>query len=101
MEFIGKLCLALGRTLSEVSEMSAAEFAFWTEFHARHGFPFDRLEASVAIAGAAQLRAWGSKIEPRDLLPRLRSAQKIGNAVLAARLSTLRGAKVVRIPHEK
>lgn len=77
--------------------MSAAEFAFWKLFRERNGFPADRAEAAAAIAGAAQCRAWGSKVDPKDLLPRF-GLRKQNLAVLAAQLAALPGAKVRRIP---
>ncbi len=97
MMFAGDLCLALGCTLPTVLAMSAAEFVFWTVYFSRRGFPADRVEAAVAIAGAANCRAWGAKVEAKELLPRF-GVQKVSNKVLAARLAKLPGAKVTRIP---
>ena len=77
--------------------MSAAEFAFWKLFRDRNGFPADRIEGAVAIGAAAQCRTLGSKIEPKDLLPRF-GPQRANLKVLAAQLAALPGAKVRRIP---
>lgn len=95
--FAGDLCLALGRPLADVIAMSAAEFAFWKCYRDRRGFPVDRIEGGVAIAGAAQCNAWGAKVEPKDLLPRF-GPKKTNMKVLAAQLAALPGAQVRRIP---
>jgi hypothetical protein len=91
------LCIALGCTLATVEAMSAAEFAFWSVYYSRRGFPADRIEAATAIAGAAQCRTWGARVEPKELIPKF-GERKTSNAVLAARLSALPGAKVKRVP---
>ena len=98
--FAGDLCLALGCTLPAVLAMSAAEFVFWTVYFSRRGFPTDRVEAAVAIAGAANCRAWGAKVEPADLLPRFGPRRPASMAVIATRLMSLPGAKVEYVPRE-
>lgn len=95
--FAGDMALALGRTLAGVLALSAAEVAFWKAYRDKRGFPADRIEGGVAISGAAQVRAWGGKVEPKDLLPRF-GAQQQSPEVLASRLSSLPGAKVRYIP---
>lgn len=97
MTFVGHLAIALGRTLADVIAMSAAEFAFWRLFRERNGFPADRIEGGVAVAGAAQCNAWGAKVEPKDLLPRF-GPKRTNMKMLAAQLASLPGAKVRRIP---
>lgn len=97
MIFVGDLCVALGVTLATVDAMSAAEFAFWRTYRDKKGFPADRIEGGVAIAGAATCNAWGAKYEPQDLLPRF-GVRKVSLGVLAGRLAALPGAKVTRIP---
>jgi hypothetical protein len=93
--FAGDLCLALGLTLAEISAMSAAEFSFWRLYAEQRGFPVDRLEAAIALSGAAVCRANGKDIGAKDLIPKF-GPGKIDNKVLAARLARLPGAKVTR-----
>lgn len=96
LDFAAKLCLALGHgSLAETLGLSAAEFAFWADHYRRHGFPADRLEAGVAISGAAVCRSNGRKVDPPDLLPRFggRGAREV-----AAAFAGIPGAKVVRVP---
>lgn len=97
MEFVGNLCIALGCTLAKVDAMSAAEFAFWKVFRSTYGFPADRIEWAIAISGAAHCRVWGEKVDPKEMLPRF-AAAPVSNRLLTARLSSLPGAKVRRIP---
>jgi hypothetical protein len=91
------LCLALGCTLADVHAMPAAEFVFWRDYYLRRGFPADRIEAAVAIAGAAVCQTWGGKVEPKDLIPQF-GRKKLSNKVLAVRMAQLPGAKVRKIP---
>lgn len=95
--FVGDLCVALHKDLPAVLAMSAAEFAFWKAYWLKRGWPADRIEGATAVSGAAQIRSWGGKVEPKDLLPKFGPAQ-VNPKVLAARLSALPGAKVRRIP---
>lgn len=95
--FVGDLCMALGVTLATVEAMSAAEFAFWVEYHRARGFPFERTEAATAIGAAYVGRMWGGTREPQDLLPKF-GARPTDMRLLAAQLSALPGAKVRRIP---
>jgi len=97
LSFVGELCLALGRTLPDILAMSAAEFAFWQQYHRRHGFPADRSEAATGIAGAYLGNLWGGKREPAELKPQF-GPRRTSMKVLAAQLSQLPGAKVRRIP---
>lgn len=90
---MGHLAIALGRTLAEVTAMSAAEFAFWLDYRRTYGFPVDRLEAATALAGTAANRAMGGKAKPRDLIPRFGRARH-GLREVAAYLRTLPGARV-------
>lgn len=91
--------MALGhKSIAETYALSAAEWAFWGEFYRKHGFPTDRIEAGVAIAGAAFCRTQGSKVEPKDLLVRFggRSAKSVALA-----WAGIPGAKLERRPKVK
>jgi hypothetical protein len=93
------LCLALGhKSIGETFNLSAAEWAFWSEYHRKYGFPQDRVEGVVAKAGAYICRSNGAKVEPRDIIPRFgqRSAKS-----LAAAFAGIPGAKVERRPKVK
>lgn len=65
--------------------MSAAEFLFWSEFRAKHGFPVDRLEGAIANIGAYIGSAWGGEAEADDLVmvfgPRQRGAKRLMEAL--------------------
>jgi len=81
--------------------MSAAEFAFWIAFRARHGYPDDRIEAGVAIAGAASCASHGAKVRAADLLPKF-AGDGSGKTTdrLKVWLSGVRGVKIRRIPKQ-
>lgn len=98
MQFVGRLCEALGCTLAEVDAMSAAEFAFWGDYYRRSGFASDRLQVTIARGLALVARAWGWRGEPEDLMPKFGAGASVNNKVLAARLGRLPGAKVRLIP---
>lgn len=90
------MCLALGhKSIGETYALSSAEWAFWGEFYRKYGFPTDRVEAGVAIAGAAVCQSNGAKTQPKDLVVRFggRSAK---SAALA--WAGIPGAKVERRP---
>jgi hypothetical protein len=79
--------------------MSAAEFAFWNGFRRRHGFPDERIEAGVAIAGTAVCRSLGAKPKVSDLQVKFESAET-GNVGERLRqyLSGLSSVRIRRIP---
>lgn len=79
--------------------MSAAEFAFWAGWRLRHGYPSDRLEFGVAIAGASVCRTLGAKPTVADLLPQFVKAEPGNvNERLRVYLSGVKRAKIRRIP---
>lgn len=80
--------------------MSAAEFAFWREYHKVRGFTADRLEGATALAGEYVGSVWGGKREAQELVPKF-GARKSDMRVLAAQLAALPGAKVRRVPRTK
>lgn len=75
------MALALGCTLAGVLALSAAEFAFWGQFYRKFGFPADRLEGATALAGAYVCQSVnpGSKVQPKDIMPKYgrRSAKSV------------------------
>lgn len=88
------MCLALGHgSLAATLALPAAEFAFWGQFYRKYGFPTDRLEAAIALAGAAVCRSNGAKVEAKDLIPKFgrRSARSLAGA-----FAGIPGAKVER-----
>ena len=54
----------------------AGELEIWRQFYSLHGFPSDRREAGIAIAGAATCQSWGAKVKPEELLPRFGPQKK-------------------------
>lgn len=66
-----KLALALSRSLSELySSVDSKELTMWQAYHAIYGLPYDRLEATIAMAGAANCQVQGSKVSANDLIPK-------------------------------
>lgn len=89
MEFELRLCLALGKTLQELRRSAnLEEYALWHAFELTHGLPLQRVEAAVALSGAAMCQSWGSKIKPKDLMPKYEAPQvlsyKDGAEIFAA-----------------
>lgn len=65
-----RLALALGMRLPDVHDMPHDEFMLWKAYELTQGLPLTRLEATVAMSGAAQCQTWGAKVRPADLIPR-------------------------------
>lgn len=87
------MALALGCTLAGVLALSAAEFAFWGQFYKRFGFQTDRLEGAAAMAGAYVCQSVnpGSKVQPKDIIPRF--GRRSAKSVVAA-FAGIPGAKI-------
>lgn len=64
------MSLALGVSLAEIADMSAAEFGVWRDWYSLHGFPSERGEFVTANAGAYIGGVWGGKARVDQLLPR-------------------------------
>lgn len=91
MPFALRLCSQLGRTLAELlgfagpgDPLSSAEFAVWQAWYLSRGFDADRLEWTIANAGAAG--AWAGGLKPADLVARFESADPETAAQKRARL---------------
>lgn len=66
-----KLALALSRSLSELYlSVDSQELTLWQGFHSIYGLPYDRIEACIAMSGAANCQVQGSKVSPADLMPK-------------------------------
>jgi hypothetical protein len=65
-----KLALALSRSLGELyASVDSEELTLWEGYHALYGLPQDRIEATVAMAGAAICQVQGGKVKAIDLIP--------------------------------
>jgi hypothetical protein len=80
--------------------MSAAEYSLWVEYYQRNGWAADRIVHTAANAGAASARAWGSKVNPDDLVAEFRR-RRTSPAVLISKLSAIPGAKSTRLSKEE
>ena len=58
-------------TVAELFDrMGGEEFDLWAAWYRRHGFDADRVEATVANAGAYAGAVWGGKARPEQLVAR-------------------------------
>ena len=88
-----RLCLALGKTLQELRDnITADELRLWHAYELTQGLPTSRLEAAVALSGAAMCQTWGAKVKPYDLIPKYKEVKplsyKQGAALFAAYANT-------------
>jgi hypothetical protein len=73
-----RLAYARGLSLHEFRERTpSAEYPLWVAFLSSHGFPDARLEAVAANGLAAVCCRLGSKVSPKDLLPRVQTQKVI------------------------
>jgi hypothetical protein len=84
-----RLCLALGKTLQELRDgTTAEELRLWHAYELTQGLPTGRIEAAVALAGAAACQTWGARVKPIDLIPRYEDVTPLsyrdGAAIFAA-----------------
>jgi len=106
MDFAGRLAMELGCTLAGIlapdrcgEPMSAAEFCFWIDFRSRYGFVSDRLEWTGLNTGAAACQVQGAKVKASDLQAKFGSRTATDGKRLIAYLSSVKGAKVRKVPH--
>jgi len=79
----------LGKTLNELrNSVTADEIRLWHAYELTQGFPHSRIEAAIALSGAAICQTWGAKVKPCDLIPKYEETKpldyKTGSKLFAA-----------------
>ncbi|MBP3957424.1 hypothetical protein J8F10_19430 [Gemmata sp. G18] len=82
-----RLCLALGyQSLKHFREcFPYDEIPLWGEYMRREGLPLQRLEAAIALSGAANCQVHGAKVSVKQLIPHFGEAKTLtGNEASVA-----------------
>lgn len=97
MAFLCELGLALGKSLAELSTLSAAEIAVWAAYRDLHGFQADRLAGGIAIGAGYVGACHGGKARPADLLVTFRPRKALDDVAGVRAFFEAHGAPVKEV----